>query len=447
MNIKKRVLRSPLPFLLAFISCTTVTFEVEHPPVVDLRNVKTITVIPFEWSGGGRNEQLSRRVTDALISGIRRGRIEYVAPQVLENVSPLNYWKYADVFISGRIINAWTSRSNSTKEENYWNYFTNKNETVTKRVITITTTVEIEYSYIRSADSAVLGYFRKSETDSDTFEQSRDRNGYRDPDSGRRENSQRGFRQGRGVDIGTAETAIAKFTHTMEHELGPFTTVEKRNIRNAMAPGNERRVTEANAFIREERYDEALILYYEIYKQNGGAAAGYNTAILLAANKKYAEALELLNKINKRNEDSGKRSPSFIKREIEKLTGFINGIKILEAYRKNNAVSKANNPAVVSTAVPNAASGQITGTANLNEAVVYALKDSIFSAQDPSVFTKLVAYTNVNNGQWTMAVPDGLPSSLWFILIDEDRYYYISKTPLNISAKIVLDTALMNRLE
>ena len=119
----------------------------------------------------------------------------------------------------------------------------------------------------------------------------------------------------------------------------------------------------------------------------------------------------------------------------------------MKLYRMNEAitVSNANNP-ILETA-PKAGSGQIRGTANINEAVVYALSNSVSSAKDPSVFKKLVAYANVNRGQWSMNVPGGVPSSLWFLLIEEDRYFYISKTPLNTSATVVLDTALMNRLE
>jgi tetratricopeptide (TPR) repeat protein len=442
--------------VIALASCISVSFQVEHPPVIDLRNIKTITVIPFEWSSSGRDEHLSRSVTSALINGIRRGKIEYVDPQALENVSALNYWKYADVYIAGRITNARTSRSNETREESYRNYYSNKQETVTIRIITITTTVEIEYSYIRSVDGKVLGRFSKSETDSRSYEQPGDRNEYRNPNRNpgrppRQEGAPRVFQQGREVDTVTAEAAIAKFSYTMDHELGPYTTTEKRKIRNTMimAPKNNRHVTEANTYIRQGRYDEALTLYRDIYKQNSGAAAGYNTAVLLAANEKYTDALELLTEFNKRTEASGKRSPLYIQREIKKLIQFINGFRILEAYRKNETTNpNSNNPARVSeTEQKKMASGQIRGTANINEAVVYALKDPISSMKDPSVFTKLAASASVNKGQWSMNVPDGVPSSLWFVLIDDGRYFYISKTPLNISASVVLDTALMNRLE
>ncbi|MDR2921943.1 MAG: hypothetical protein LBU85_01220 [Treponema sp.] len=432
-----------LLLVLFFVSCTSVSFEVEHPPIVDLRNVHTITVIPFEWNGDRKNERLSRCATSALINGLRMGKIKYVDPYVLENISAQNYREYADVYITGRITGARTSRNIETREETYWNNYSGKHENETIRVTIITTTVEIEYSYIRSADNAVLGRFTKSETHSGSYEQPERRNdnrrsnrnpGMRGTDSGFR-------RQGRGLDTGTAEAAIANFSYTMSHELGPFTTTEKRNVKGGS--GNNRRAAEADRLIRQDRYEEALAVYSGIYEQNLNAAAGYNTAILLAACEKYADALKLLTELKNREENAGKKSPSFIKSEIKKLTEFINGFKILETYKKNGTVSSANIP----PAAPRAASGRITGTANVGKAEIYALNAPISSASDSTVFTKLAAYTSTNNGQWSMDIPDGGPASLWFLLIEEGRYFYISKTPLNISAAVVLDIALMNRLE
>jgi len=437
----------PAAALILSASCTTVSFQVEHPPVVDLRNINTITVIPFEWNSAGRNAALSRHATSALVNGIRTGKLEYVDPQVLENVSVKNYWKYTDAYITGRIINAGTNRYTETKEESHWNYYSNEYETVTVRVTTITTTVEIEYSYIRSADSKVLGYFRKSETYSGSYEHPRDRN--RNFNRNRREYGPGIYRQGKREDTGFAEAAIEKFSYSMSRETGPYTTNEKRNIKTGT--GNDRRVTEANRLIRQNRYDEALVLYGDIYARNPGAAAGYNTAVLLAANGKYAGALALLTNLNKKTEDAGKRSPPYILKEIKKLTEFINGFRLLELYGKNEAVSVPGSVSGTSPRNqepgPQTAFRKIQGTANISEAEIYALNDPITSAKDPSVFKKLAASSGANGGRWSMEVPVGGPASLWFVLIEDDRNSYISKTPLDISAAVVLDTALMNRLE
>jgi hypothetical protein len=429
------------------VSCTSVSFPVEHPPMVDLRNANTITVIPLEWNSNRRNEHLSRAVTSALINGLRMGKVEYVDPQVLKDNPVQNYWKYADVYITGRMIDAKTSRSVETKTETDWNSHSGRHENVSIKITTITTTVEIEYSYIRSVDNVLLGFFRKTETGSVSYEHMERRNESRRSNqySGRREGAPRAYQPGRGLDTGTAEAAIAKFSYTMAHELGPYTTTEERNIK--AGTGNNRRAAEANRFIRQDRYQEALAIYSDIYKQNSNAAAGYNTAILLAANKKYADALALLTNLQNRTENAGEKSPSFIRKEIKKLTEFINGFKILDVYRKNEAGSNAIIPVNVPETPPQTVSAKITGTSNINDAVVYALTGPISSVNDPSVFTKMLAYTNASKGQWSMDIPNEAPASLWFLLIDKDRYYYISKTPLNTSATVVLNSALMNKLE
>jgi hypothetical protein len=447
----QKILLSFLAVLLVLASCTTVSFEVEHPPIVDMRNVKTITVMPFERIGSRRNERLSKAVTSALIYGIRMGKIEYVDPKALENIPEQNYWKYVDVYITGRITSARTDRNIVTKEETYRNDYSGRgthrndhsgrHETVTRIVTTsIITTVEIDYSYIRSVDKAVLARFRKSETSGVSYDYPEDRNGNR-----RSSRSSRGYQQGRGLDTETAENAIAKFSYTMSNELGPYTTTEKRNVKGSA--GNNQLASQANRLIRQDRYEEALAIYSGIYEQNSSAAAGYNTAILLAANEKYADALKLLTNLQNRTLDAGKKSPSFIKKEIKKLTEFINGVKLLEAYRKDGDTSRVIIPAGISEAAQQTVLAKVTGTANIHKADVYALNGPISSADDTSVFTKMVAYTSANNGQWSMDVPDGGQASLWFLLIEDDRYFYISKAPLNISATVALNTTLMNRLE
>jgi len=50
-----------------FISCATmVKFEIEHPPLVDMRGKKTITVIPLEWKDNGAYNFLSAEITKKL---------------------------------------------------------------------------------------------------------------------------------------------------------------------------------------------------------------------------------------------------------------------------------------------------------------------------------------------------------------------------------------------
>jgi len=446
-------------------SCATVvTFDVDHPPLVDLSNVNTITVIPFEWNSSREHTYLASRVTAALANGLRQGNIDYVDPYLLENSRGQNYGQYADVFISGRIINV-----------NAYDYIDTNNEihgnrTITREFITRTAVVDIEYSYIRSSDNKILGTFKKSETASTFFEDTSDNARYRhqninqninrniDRNINRNPNRNTGWNTGRrnsgrsrdsfplrgSWQERIAETAIARFSETMTRELVPWTATERRNIKNRT--GDDARDGEAINFIKQYKYDEAISLYKTIYKENGNIFAGYNAAVLLAANEQFPAALELLEQVRKALLEEGKSIPPLIRNEIAKITEFINGYKILQAYKHGGTktASPISSPETVQNTA--ATAGLITGTTNLNSAMVYALNGPISSTDDNSIFTKIVASTQANNGLWSMRLPDTAPAALWLLVTDGFNDCYITKTAISISGKIALDTAWMTKL-
>ena len=308
---------------LVFLSCATVvSFQVEHPPLIDLRNVNTITVIPFEWNSTWEYQYLSGCVTSALIDGIRRGRINFVNPYLSQNIYQRNYAKYADVYITGRITNVRANSETELIEEKILG-----NEVVRRYRTSRTVTVDIEYSYIRSANNERLGTFRKDEISTHTFEHPERRN-----NRTRRERLPFIFRQRGSLTERIAESAILKFSDTMAQELGPWTTTERRNIRGT---GNDPRSAEAKQLVRQRQYGNALDLYSGIYGQTGLVPAGYNAAILLQATNKFPDALELLFDLQRRTAESGKSIPFYVRREITKISDFIYGFMVLEGYRNS----------------------------------------------------------------------------------------------------------------
>jgi hypothetical protein len=481
-----------LVLMPVMVSCATVvTFDVKHPPLVDLRNVNTITVIPFEWDSVREQAWLSRCVTTALLNGLRRGNIEIVDPYTLEDSRGRNYGQYADVYIIGRITNINTYDQVETKNDAY------SYQTMIREVITRTAIVDIEYSYIRSADNKALGNFRKTETATATFEQTRyreeDTNRNTGRDTGRntsrntardttRDTGRDTWGTGRGRDgsrgafpqrgtwrESTAESAIAQFSDTMNYELGPWTTTEKRNLKRRT--GDEPLAAEAKHYIEQHKYNEALTLYKTIYEQNGNVFAGYNAAVLLAANEQFPAALGLLEHVRDERRKEGKTIPLFIKNEIKKIAGFINGFTILEAYKtggvgttstasasvpetsQNTAAASAGTATAPAAAAPTTATPsarEIAGTVNINPAMVYALNGSVASIDDDSIFPKMVAYADAVNGRWSMRLPDAAPTALSLLVTDGYRDYYITKTAIsisdNISGTIILNTAGMTRL-
>ena len=492
-------MRKPLHLLLALIplalvSCaTSVRFDVERPPIVDLRGASRITVIPFERNSLRGFEHLSAYVTSALSAGIRdnmlRGNLVFVDPHALAHVPQHNLRQHVDVFITGRIIDIHSTDSmrESTR--------TIRGQTYTVHTITLTVTVEIEYSYIRASDGRVLGTFRKREQLTDTAERIRGRQG---PGGGNRPGGggwdqghwnhpnwnrpgpwnnpgwfepdrDRGRgRRGRHGSVSPrrdswvedlAKSAINRFSLTMDRELAPWTTTEARNLRRGS--GNEPILDEARRLVRLGRYDEALLIYREVHEQEGNVSAGFNTAMLFAANEQFTEALELLEALHRGLLAAGQNTPRFIRREIQRMAEFVNGFRILEEYRAGRTdvtagglvapaqprpwalVMAGNEPANVNMV------REARGTVNLNWARVYALSESIAYAEDNSIWSKIVASTDASafEGRWFMRIPDTAPSLLWFVVTDGRDGLYITQTAVNFSGAVVLDTANMTRLE
>jgi hypothetical protein len=320
-------------FLLALIplisaSCATVvTFDVERPPLVDLRNVNSITVIPFEWNTVRAYAYVASYVTSAFFYGIRMGKISAVDPYAAETLYGRNFWRYADVYITGRVTNVRSYSNSETRE-----ITNNRGEKIIMTVITGTVYVDIEYAYVRSVNNEMLGRFTKTATSSEDFEFERERDqnrhpGQQPPNTPR----QRGVRPELAWSQRNTEAAVLNFADTMYQELGPWTGTEKRRLKRGGA-GNNPQVTEAGQLVRQNNYAGALEIYNDIYERTGSVFFGYNTAVLLEANENYTEALNLLKALNKRISDSGKTTPSFITNEMSKIEGYLYGFKVLEDY-------------------------------------------------------------------------------------------------------------------
>ena len=164
--------------VLLLTSCaTTVQFKVEHPPLVDLRDVDTITVIPVEWSDDGPYSYLAGDLTKYLSAGVKKhSRYRFVEPAKLKNVDESNYHNYVDVYILVGVSDVSTTEDSKTTEEQVMTEDESgkKTNAKAKRITTVTrtVTVNIDYQYIRAIDNTVLGRFNKNTSSSESFEES-----------------------------------------------------------------------------------------------------------------------------------------------------------------------------------------------------------------------------------------------------------------------------------
>ena len=320
MKNKQRIL-----FLLLFqvlsISCATVVkFELERPPLVDLRGKSKITVIPLEWTDQGSYNYLAGDVTRALASGVRRASFfHYVNPSVLRNMNSANYWQHVDVYITGRIVNVTREDTTERREE------TSGDEKVTKTYITRTVTVIVSYQYISAIDGEVLGVFDKTEIEQVTIDYTKKAGNFwgnllteviNSIVPSRRELSRK---------------AVQGLSVNMYRELNPWTTKEVRRIQKSTT--KDKRFNEAQKLVRRKRYLSALEIYKQLYEETGSIVAGFNSALLLQANGQFTDALELLNNLNERITTDGLLASLFITDEIKEVTNIIEELKILEDYR------------------------------------------------------------------------------------------------------------------
>ena len=497
------IVKTPRLFLFALIpltlaSCVTaasVRFDVEHPPLVDLRGLNRISVIPFERGRPREFEYLSTHATLALTNGIRKnmelGNLTLVEPQTLANVPQHNFHRHVDVFINGRITDI---HSSYTRRSNTRTIRGQRRDVIT---VTLTMVVDIEYSYIRASDGALLGTFSKRRRFSETADfagmtpgsggGSRqgwnlgtwhhpdwnrpgpwDRPGWFAPEADaerrRRGRDRMVFPRRDSWEERVAAAAINGFSFGMDRELASWVTREERTL--LRVSGNEPRLDEAQNLARLGAYWHALLIYREIFERQGDVSAGFNAAILLAATGELAEAFGLLKDLHRGLEASGRNTPRFIVAEMERMATLVYRREIVEEQRTLAAaapalaaVPPARGPAP-STAPPatTAAAPAIgdeppqarsaAGTVNLNRAQIYALSEPIAYAEDASIWSRLVAAAESGSfdGRWTMTLPAAAPSSLWFVVAD-GRALYITQTALNASSSIDLDTAQMTRLE
>jgi len=291
------------------ISCaTTVKVEFEHPPLVDMRAMETVTVIPLEWKDNERYNFLAGDLTKALIKGVKSSKYyKFVDPSILKNIDKSEYWKYVDVYIDAKIFKIDDEINNEKTDE--------------KEYTVRTVTVVILYEYISAIDYKVLGSFSKETQASEKNVLSKD-------------SIITGVVNflvtGKTLSDRLAIKAVQNIPLQMKYDLNSYKTTEERTI--LQSKSKNPLFKEAEKLVRQKKYNDALLLYEKIYNETGSTVACYNMALLLEADNKFTEALALLEDFDIKLSNKDINTPSLITKEIKKLKLIISDLSKIEDY-------------------------------------------------------------------------------------------------------------------
>jgi len=302
---------------IILLSCATrVEIRTVHPPLVDMRRMETITVIPLEWRDSGAfnlyAKLYARDLTRILITNVRTSRIlQFVDPAILRNIERTMWWQFVDVYIESEIINVSITRE---VEE------VKRGERL-REYTTVTATVNIIYRYVSAIDGKIIASFNRTHQASQKFDNSRRMTAIRVAAL---------LMTGQTSSRRLVIRALQNISSDIYNEINSLTTTERRRI--LQSSSGEPRFREAERLVRQRRYNDALILYRRLSEETGSIVAFYNMALILQATGQFTEALALLEDVDERIAERGMETPVLIIEEIERLNSIIYRLIILEDY-------------------------------------------------------------------------------------------------------------------
>jgi len=307
---------------ILFFSCSSIIkFNVNYPPLVDIHNIKTITVIPLEWKTLGAYNYLAKNLTKSLITGVRRANransLNFIDPEVIRNVDRNEYWKYVDVILEAGILDV------STKDISY---VTEEDNKISRLMIERTVQVNIVYKYIRTKDNIVIGEFERNAFHSISFQDALDNvfdnvfdfvlNGTLviNPSTYRRSSKALSIQ------------AVKNFHTLMGKDIYSYTINYRKTFLDNTK--NNYLLQGVRELVRRKNYYEALVLIKKIYETTDDIVIGYNTVLLLEANNQFHEALALAEEIDEKIRTNRMNSPFNIKKEIDEIKKIINILRL-----------------------------------------------------------------------------------------------------------------------
>jgi hypothetical protein len=303
-----------LALVSIFASCaTTVTVQVQHPPVWNTVGIQRLAIMPFTTT---QNTPLQRRAA-SLLNNVSRSRIQAVNRFFLIDSAEIqraqeakgNVTHYADALFSGQIISAASQDSleydsRRDKEGNIVRY------AIYKRDVQLS----FNFTLTRTMDAQIIG------TETMNFS-----NSY----SGEDRKSLKSVEE-------VIQEMVQKGMMGIAYYLVPYTLTELREFEPVQIKDKaiEKRAKNASALVKKGNYKSAEEAFLGIYRDTGSFAAAYNVGLLLELQGDLEGASMLMQRLY---DETGNKKAAL---SIDRLQKAMDNAGLLDAYAKNQALPR-----------------------------------------------------------------------------------------------------------
>ncbi len=321
----KKLIISIFFSVLFLAGCATkITATFERPAELDLRGANKIAVLQFQTSDkvsyrdyhishGGRIETIAVFITDLFrpspIEEVQNEISSYLTRQLTSKLSESNYFTLihadvilaainngnkipTDVYLSGR-IESLKSRIDEEKTKIQTKKSTGEITTEIKWSYTKKVDATISYSVISASDNSIIATRSKQI---------------------HRISSSKSRRKDLPNEFDLIKSDLDSLILQIMRELKPYTVTKQFKLLKAK---NNDQMDMANQFAKVGEFDDAYVIYKEIYDTTGLFEAGYNEAQMLFVQNKLYDAQALMQQlVNKTGDSRAFYSLDQIKSEI-----------------------------------------------------------------------------------------------------------------------------------
>lgn len=267
-------------FGLSLAGCaTTVSLPVQRLPTMNTAGIKRITIMPFESADGSALQQeLATQLTNTATAQILKANyFTVVDPSEVQRLqdSGQSLENHIDAQFIGQVISV--SITDGSHQADQLNLKTG----TTTKVTMYDRKIEVSFSYNfkRTRDGSLVGVVTRRGTFTDSSE---DQSGLKSQSA-------------------LISSIAADQLKNLAHEVAPYTTNEKRTLKDETSSNKElkNRMKEVRKIVEKDKsYRQALDEYLSIYEQYNSFAAAYNAGLLYEVMGELDNAVDQMQKLH-----------------------------------------------------------------------------------------------------------------------------------------------------